>query len=116
MVATTPRTSTPRDVARILFRHWRKSVALSCAVILLALVAIALCPRSYESDARLLIRVGRESVGLDPTATTGETIMLMKSQLDEVNSALNLITSRDVLSQAVAQVGAGRILARRRRR
>jgi uncharacterized protein involved in exopolysaccharide biosynthesis/Mrp family chromosome partitioning ATPase len=82
-----------------------------CGVVGLTLVVIALYPRSYSSEAKLFLRVGRESVALDPTATTGETIMLQKSQSDEINTALNILGSREVLQKAVAQVGAGRILA-----
>src|SRR5262249_52624670 len=58
----------------------------------------------------LVIRVGRESVGLDPTATTGQTIMLQKTQEDEVNSALDILNSRQILQRVVDTVGAKRIL------
>ncbi|MGD9632898.1 MAG: GumC family protein [Pirellulales bacterium] len=109
MVAASQNLFTPRDVARIVFRHWRKMALFAAATMGLTLLAIALFPRSYRSEAKLFIRVGRESVALDPTATTGETIMLQKTQADEVNSAMNLLTSREVLRQAVEKVGAERI-------
>jgi polysaccharide biosynthesis transport protein len=110
MVATNQNFVTPRDVARILFRHWRKMALFFCAVVGLTLVVIALYPRSYSSESKLFIRVGRESVALDPTATTGETITLQKSQADEINTALNILGSREVLQLAVERVGAARIL------
>jgi uncharacterized protein involved in exopolysaccharide biosynthesis len=110
MVASNQNFVTPRDVARILFRHWRKMSLFFCAVVGLTLVVIALYPRSYSSESKLFLRVGRESVALDPTATTGETIMLQKSQTDEINTALNILSSRDVLRSAVERVGAARIL------
>jgi polysaccharide biosynthesis transport protein len=114
MINTNQRLVTPRDVARILFRQWRK-IALFCGVVMgLTLIVICLYPRLYASEAKLLIRIGRESVGLDPTATTGETIMLQKSQDDEVNSAINILSSREVLEGVVEQVGASRILEDRR--
>lgn len=109
MVAASQDLFTPRDIARILFRHWRKMAVFAGGVLALALIAIALYPRAYRSEAKLFIRVGRESVALDPTATTGETIMLQKTQSDEVNSAMNLLMSREVLRQAAQQVGAERI-------
>src|SRR3990172_839456 len=68
MVAMNQRFVTPRDIARILFRHWRKTALFFCAVVGLTLLVVALYPRSYYSEAKLFIRVGRESVGLDPTA------------------------------------------------
>jgi uncharacterized protein involved in exopolysaccharide biosynthesis len=101
---------TPRDVARTLFRHWRKIALISCGVMGLALLAIAFCPRSYVSESKLVIRIGRESVGLDPTATTGDTVMLQKTQDEEVNSAVNIFMGREVLERAVDKVGADRIL------
>jgi polysaccharide biosynthesis transport protein len=110
MSTTSENRVTPRDVARILFRHWRKISLIFCSVIGLALLAIALYPRTYLSESKLVIRIGRESVGLDPTATTGETVMLQKTQDEEVNSAVNILTSREVLEQVVKKIGAERIL------
>jgi uncharacterized protein involved in exopolysaccharide biosynthesis len=110
MVASSQRFVTPRDVARILFRHWRKMAAFFCAAAGLTLLVIVLYPRSYSSESKLFLRVGRESVALDPTATTGETILLQKTQADEINSALNILNSRVVLERVVDRVGAERIL------
>ena len=72
-------------------------------------MAIAIYPRTYLSESKLVIRIGRESVGLDPTATTGETVMLQKTQDEEVNSAVNILTSREVLERVVEKIGADRI-------
>ena len=110
MTAINPRHVTPRDIARILFRHWRKIALLSCGIVGVTLLMIALYPRSYASESKLLIRIGRESVALDPTATTGETITLQKTQEDEVNSALNILSSRKVFEDVIDRVGVERIL------
>lgn len=101
---------TPREVARVLFRQWRKTALFCFATIALTLLAITLYPRSYSSEAMLFIRVGRESVALDPTATTGQTITLQKTQVNEVNSALQVLASREVYRRVVERVGAERIL------
>jgi polysaccharide biosynthesis transport protein len=101
---------TPREVARILFRHRRKMAMFFAAAVSSTLAIIAFYPRSYSSESKLFIRVGRESVGLDPTATTGQTIMLQKSQFDEVNSALDILNSHEVQRRVVEQIGADRIL------
>jgi polysaccharide biosynthesis transport protein len=110
MNTTKPTRTTPRDMARILFRHWRKMAAVFCGALLLTLLATALYPRSYYSEAKIVIRVGRESVALDPTATTGQTIMLQKTQEDEVNLAMDILSSHEVLHRVVDAVGAKRIL------
>jgi polysaccharide biosynthesis transport protein len=110
MIANQHHQFTPREVARALFRHRRLMVLFFCGTVVLTLLAIALFPRSYTSESKLFIRVGRESVALDPTATTGQTIMLQKTQLGEINSALQLLLSRDVFQRVVESVGAERIL------
>ncbi len=110
MAALKHRQITPRDIARALFRYQRRMALVFCGVLFLTLVAIALYPRSYTSESKLFIRVGRESVALDPTATTGQTIMMQKTQVDEVNSALQVLLSREVLQKAAERVGAERII------
>ena len=44
MVATSHRLVTPRDIARILFRHWQKMATFFCSVIVLTLIVIAVYP------------------------------------------------------------------------
>ena len=52
---------------------------------------------------------GRESVALDPTATTSQTLMLQKTQEEEVNSALDLLRSRRIAERTVDKLGAENI-------
>ncbi|MCA9128647.1 MAG: hypothetical protein KDB22_16285, partial [Planctomycetales bacterium] len=86
------------------------SVLLS---IFLAWIAMLVWPREYESEAKLLVRVGRESVSLDPTATTSDTLLLQKTQEEEVNSAMEVLRSRQIAERVVDRLGAGNILAGR---
>lgn len=102
---------TPRDVARVVFRHRRLMVLTFLGIVALTVLVIAVYPRGYTSEAKLFLKVGRESVALDPTATTGQTIMLQKTQVDEVNSALQVLTSREVLKHVVERVGAEHIVS-----
>ncbi|WP_404306582.1 GumC family protein [Neorhodopirellula lusitana] len=73
--------------------------------------AIIAWPRTYESEAKLMVRVGRESVSLDPTATTGATLMLQKTQEEEIVSALEVLNSRQVAEIVTDKIGADAILA-----
>ena len=95
----------PRDFFRVVFRHKRKVMVYIATVMLTAWVALVFWPRSYESVAKLMIRVGRESVSLDPTATTSETLMLQKSQEEEINSALDVLSSRHLAEKVVDNLG-----------
>src|SRR5262245_12410958 len=59
------------EIVRCSLRHkWK--VSFFVGVTLAVTVAAALnWPKTYRSEAKLYVRVGRESVGLDPTATLG---------------------------------------------
>ena len=70
-------------------------------------------PRIYRSEACIFLRLGRESVGLDPTATTGQTLALQQAdRKDEVKSAIEIMKSRSVIGQAVDKLGADVVLGR----
>ncbi len=73
-------------------------------------LAILLCPRTYLSTAKLRIRVGHESVSLDPTATTSATLMLQKTQEEEIVSALEVLSSRQIAEVVVDRLGSEAIL------
>ena len=92
----------PLALAGAFYRH--KFKALCCAALALGLATLVLiyAPRTYRSEARLFLQVGRESVRLDPTATTGKTIALQQSGRDnEVATAIEVMKSRAIVEQVV---------------
>ncbi len=80
------------------------------AVLSVTFAALILMPRQFISEASLFVRVGRETVGLDPTATTGQTVDLLASQEGEIFSAVNLLRSQQLFETVVDDVGAELIL------
>jgi polysaccharide biosynthesis transport protein len=98
------------DYIEIPFVHWRLIFSSFVLSLLAGITALMLWPRSYESEAKLMLKVGRESVALDPTATTSQTLMLQKTQEEEVNSALEVLSSRQVAEIVVDKLGAAPIL------
>lgn len=101
------------DLVEILFHHKKKLVLFPALVFALGVVVILFFPRTYRSEAKLFLQVGRESVGLDPTATTGQTMSLMQSgRDDEVKSAIDILSSRGIIGQVVDQVGPDVVLGR----
>ncbi len=67
-------------------------------------------PRTYHSQAKLFVRLGRESVALDPTVTTGATIALSDTREHEINSVMEMIRNRAVFEDVVRVLGAEVIL------
>jgi len=104
------RTTTSRDICRVLFRHKKKICASFLFALAVAAGIIFLWPRKYESEAKLFVRVGRETVTLDPTATTGQVIPVELSRETEVNSVLEMLRSRVMIEKLVDQIGPQTIL------
>ena len=94
-----------RDFCSILFRHKWKIHICFLLVMAAAILVTAGTLRVYQADAKLLIRIGRESVTLDPTATTGQTIGVGRSRETEINSELEILKSWDLSQQVVESIG-----------
>jgi polysaccharide biosynthesis protein PslE len=104
------RQPTPADLLKPVFRHKWSLTLWSGLVLCLATAALIALPRKYVSDAKLFLRLGHESVALDPTATTGAMVQVQQSRENEINSARDMLKSRSLLERVVEKVGAEAIL------
>ena len=94
-----------RELAMILFRHKKKVLSCSLGMLALGTLVLLFAPRKYRSEAQLFLQVGRESVRLDPTATTGAMIGLQQSGRDyEITSAIEVLKSREILKKTVERL------------
>jgi uncharacterized protein involved in exopolysaccharide biosynthesis len=109
MIANSPETT--RQSPLSMLRRHAKRMTIAFAVVMAGTFAYtALSTPLYTSQAKVFVRLGRESVGLDPTATTGETITFQDTRENELNSIQELLNSRKILEQIVDTVGAYVIL------
>ena len=99
-----------RDLAYVLCRHKRKAFVLFVIIMVQGVLATLRAPEIYESEAKLMVRLGRETVTLDPTATTGRTLHVSRSLTNEINSELEILKSRELVEQIVDTVGPAAIL------
>ncbi len=53
---------------------------------------------------------GGESVTLDPTATTGQTVQIQETRENQINSTRDMLASRALLERVVERIGADAIL------
>ena len=99
-----------KTLFRTLYR-WKRPAILSFVAVMGAAVAFAIFwPRAYQSEAKVYVRKGRETVTLDPTATMGETTNLVDSRDREINSVVSLMQSRFLAEKVVNELGADLIL------
>ncbi|MAT14794.1 MAG: hypothetical protein CMJ46_05930 [Planctomyces sp.] len=90
---------------RAVVSHWRTVIVVFIATFFLTQAISMVLPRKYASEAKLFVKIGKESIGLDPVATTGSTIAVYESREGEIRSLLEIITSRAVLERVVEKMG-----------
>jgi uncharacterized protein involved in exopolysaccharide biosynthesis len=93
-----------REFLRVVFRHQQKIVGFFLAVVLLTTAAMLVISPVFESEAKLLIRVGRETVSMDPSVL-GPTMNVLQERTNEINSEIGILTSPYVIEQVVTDVG-----------
>lgn len=99
----------PRGICAMIFRHRGKMIFFFIAVVGGAVVLMLLTPPVYQSNAKMLSRVGRESLAQDPSVV-GPTVSVSQSRESEINSELAILRSRDLLGQVVDTVGVESLL------
>jgi uncharacterized protein involved in exopolysaccharide biosynthesis len=102
-----PEKITPRDLLQILWRHKKKALACSLLVIAATVVATALMQPRFRSEAMLFVRLGRENVALDPTASmgSGSVVAVPQAREDEINSVVEILKSRTLSEKIVDKIG-----------
>lgn len=100
-----------RDFFFVIFRHKALVLVFFLAVVGGALVRILTTPDTFTSHASLLVRQGRESVTVDPTAATGGPIYPVYRDAETIiNSELEILRSRELVEDVVRAIGAENIL------
>jgi polysaccharide biosynthesis protein PslE len=101
-----------RDFYRILFRHKGKVFCFAVATMLAAAGFAFLYPKSYQSEAKLFLKLGRENVGLDATTNLGQsaTVSIPPSREEEINTAVEVLRSRLLIEEVVDAVGPSAVL------
>lgn len=105
MIARDPNPISLSTLLRALKNHWGAAASVFLATVLLAALAIIFLPRKYISEAMIFVRLGRETVSLDPTAATGSTISVLESRDNEINSVRDMLYSRGIVEKVVDRLG-----------
>ncbi|MCU0710615.1 MAG: hypothetical protein MUC43_01055 [Pirellula sp.] len=94
------------DSQEVVGKLWRakwKLLAFQVMVAIACLSVILFWPRGYLSEARIFLQLGKESVALDPTATSSGSMVNVQSSTreDEIITALDILQSRELASKVV---------------
>jgi uncharacterized protein involved in exopolysaccharide biosynthesis len=86
-------------------------LTFGCAVLVGAVLLGTMWPRTYRSEAKLYVRLGRENMGLDATASLGHEVTgIQISREEELNTVVDLLKSQSLLEKVVDAVGPDTIL------
>jgi uncharacterized protein involved in exopolysaccharide biosynthesis/Mrp family chromosome partitioning ATPase len=99
-----------RDFYNVLFRNKRKILVFFFSVVIVVTLGTVLASEVYQSEAELMVRLGRESVTLDPTATTGQVVNIGSERENEINSETEILKSRELAEKVVDTVGVKLVL------
>lgn len=97
-----------RDGASALFRRRALVLFTFLAVVLGTAIVTWLLPNKYESRMKILVKNQRLDVAITPEATGGAPVGVESEVSEnEINSEIELLTSRDLLSQVAKETGLG---------
>ena len=114
MIAPGSSHSSFRSALQVPLRHKRRFLTVFLAVVGTTILVTLLMPRTYRSEGELLLRLGRENMALDPTATLGSTpiLSIQQSRENEINSVIEIVRSRVLIEKVVDALSPARILGK----
>lgn len=98
-----------RDFFYVIFKHKGKIVLAFLAILALATAITFALPQVYESEASLLVRIGRENYPDDPSLE-GTMVNLTQDRTAEVKSEVAILQSALLAEMVVDELGEGWIL------
>ena len=98
--------ATLRDVLFILFRQEKRILLFFVTVVVAVILATVIAPSVYQSEAKVLIRLGKESLA-DPTLSNDINPILSvgQSRDSDIASGIELMKSRELAAQVVDEFG-----------
>lgn len=105
MILDDPNLFSVSTLIRAAKNHWFAALTVLGLTLGLAVLAMIFLPRAYESEAMIFVKLGRETVSLDPTATTGNRISVLESRDNEINSIRDMLYSRGIMEKIVDRIG-----------
>jgi uncharacterized protein involved in exopolysaccharide biosynthesis len=96
-----------REGASALFRRRSLVLFTFLAVIIGAVIITLLLPNRYESRMKILVKNQRVDVAITAEATNGLNAPTVENEVSEnqINSEIELLTSKDLLTQVVNETG-----------
>jgi uncharacterized protein involved in exopolysaccharide biosynthesis len=92
-----------RDFLTVLFKRKRTILVTFVTIVATVTIVSFLLPPTYEAEARLLVRVGRENI-YRPEVGGDQSQILSFNNEEIINSEANILTSRDLITKVVSSL------------
>jgi uncharacterized protein involved in exopolysaccharide biosynthesis len=102
-----------RDFLRVMLRHKWKAFCFVTMTMLVAAAYAFYFPKSYRSEAKLFVKLGRENAGLDATTTLGQTpsVAVPVGREEEINTEVEILGTDSLLLKVVDKIGPPAIIS-----
>ena len=100
-----------RNFYNVVFRHIVKLILFFVCVVVAVALATFLMTDMYQSEAKLLVQIGRESINLEQTTREDlRPVGIVLSRKDELNSEMEILQSQELAARVVDALGVNTIL------
>jgi succinoglycan biosynthesis transport protein ExoP len=100
-----------RNFYNVVFRYKRNLILFFVCVMIAVILGTLLMPDVYQSDAKLLVQIGRESINLDETTPQDlQPVNILLSREQELNSEMEILISEELAATVVDSLGVKTIL------
>jgi len=100
----------PPSLGGLAWRNKGKMLLAFVLVVAGGLAYLSLAEREYQSEAKMFVRPGRESVNMDPIVTNGQAVTMTDTRESEINGIAEMLQSRALLEKVVDQLSPESIL------
>jgi polysaccharide biosynthesis protein PslE len=97
-----------RDFLTVLFKRKRVMLVTFLTIVATVTVVTLLLPPTYEAEAKLLVRAGRENV-YRPEVGGNQNQVLSFNNEEVINSETGILTSRDLIAKVVSSLTVERL-------
>jgi polysaccharide chain length determinant protein (PEP-CTERM system associated) len=94
-----------RDILHVVFKHKKQILFLFLVTVIAVAVGTIAAKPTYEAEAKILVKIGRENLYAPPNSATSQIIK--PNREDQINSELELLKSRSLAESVVKFLGAG---------
>ncbi len=94
---------TMRDYIAVIFKHYKRALSVFLAIFLFVIIATFLAPETYQTEAKLFVRLGSET--LNQNSATGQSIQISQTMETQLNSVIQMLQSREMAVNLYNELG-----------